>query len=920
MTMQLLVAAAVFLLIIGGVAAGFVLLGSGSQLEFQAAELQRVNELQQFTFQPTFAGDAEKPADLAYKLLESPPGATINSTTGAVAWTPAEADGPGAFRFLIQAATQGKTIQQAVQVVVAEVNQAPVFASDIRELSITAGQDQPVTLTATDADLPAVELRYKLGEGAPAGFAIDPRSGVLTSETDAVEAGLTLQVPIRVYEATRGGKEATMTLAVKITPSDEPMSQWAGSLRAAGKEVSRPVHFVSKAIGAAATRVNVDGAEVVFTQTSAPLTEARKQAMFDGLAAYAVQSGQPMPKAFGGGSTLAMYAGADAVVQQAIEKQFGAQIKRPEAVASNLPAVPEPTPFTVPEAKPQSVSGFTPEELTAITTAYDSGKLFKTKEYKTIRGLFAARFERMRGDDLKRGYGDRYDAMTKWFEENNDVKEEFYLALGQRDDVAAAAEIFSRLHEQFPDKLASYGNLAIAVSVVWDTPRAVYDYAHHQVRAKATMPSDMIDATGNFKYFLDAGSVMQGRGQWLPWEFLTYVINHKTPQNERVWAVQNYLGKRTMFGRCYQDVPYDMLMLNTQSEQARLNGHTYDLPSIRNIGGVCAHQADFASRVGKSLAVPAAYVGGESNSGERHAWVMWVELKNVTAKSIVFSLESHGRYRGDQYYVGTLRDPQNGQQITDRQLELRLHTVGADPVASRHADRLMELLPLAGGDKPLSTNDRFKYLTQVIELCPGCQEAWRALAKMAGEEEVRKEHTKKMHQVLDQAFRTFGNFPDFTLTIFDDLIQFSDNPATQAKLYERLVVQYTNMGRPDLGCEARLTLTDMLLKQERPLEAVTGLAVMIKAFPNEGRYVPRMLDRLDAICEITPNATPQLLAFYNQFLPTIKQMRGDRPSKYCISMFERGIALFQRHNQPAAAQLYSAQLAQIKAGKGRPDR
>jgi glycosyltransferase involved in cell wall biosynthesis len=42
---------------------------------------------------------------------------------------------------------------------------------------------------------------------------------------------------------------------------------------------------------------------------------------------------------------------------------------------------------------------------------------------------------------------------------------------------------------------------------------------------------------------------------------------------------------------------------------------------IREHGGVCAMQADFAARVAKSLGVPAEYVGGEANSGGLHAWL-----------------------------------------------------------------------------------------------------------------------------------------------------------------------------------------------------------------------------------------------------------------------------------------------------------
>jgi hypothetical protein len=46
-------------------------------------------------------------------------------------------------------------------------------------------------------------------------------------------------------------------------------------------------------------------------------------------------------------------------------------------------------------------------------------------------------------------------------------------------------------------------------------------------------------------------------------------------------------------------------------------------------------------------------------------------------------------------------------------------------------------------------------------------------------------------------------------------------------------------------------------------------------------------------------------------------MRGSRPSKYCIAMFERGIQRFQQHGQLQAAAAYAAQLSRIKAGLGR---
>ena len=78
-----------------------------------------------------------------------------------------------------------------------------------------------------------------------------------------------------------------------------------------------------------------------------------------------------------------------------------------------------------------------------------------------------------------------------------------------------------------------------------------------------------------------------------------------------------------------------------------------------------------------------------------------------------------------------------------------------------------------------------------------------------------------------------------------------------------------------------------------------------------------MLDRIEEICQDVEGATPHLLRFYASFLPKIPQMRGNRPSKYCMEMFRRGIALFRQHGELAAAQAFEAQLTRIEAGQGR---
>jgi hypothetical protein len=229
----------------------------------------------------------------------------------------------------------------------------------------------------------------------------------------------------------------------------------------------------------------------------------------------------------------------------------------------------------------------------------------------------------------------------------------------------------------------------------------------------------------------------------------------------------------------------------------------------------------------------------------------------------------------------------------------------------------MAAYPVLRDELELAINEQFSFVNRTINLCPGNEEAWKSLAAMASDEVVKEKHRKQMTGILNQLFSTFANFPDFTWTIFDDLIAYEERLKERIKLYERLVLLYQVAKRPDLACEARLRLTDLLAEDGRQLEAVEGLAATIYVFADEGRYVPRMLDRIEEICGNVEGATPHLLRFYTSFLPKIPQMRGDRPSKYCIEMYQRGIARFREHGEMAAAQLFEAQLAQIEAGRGR---
>lgn len=570
----------------------------------------------------------------------------------------------------------------------------------------------------------------------------------------------------------------------------------------------------------------------------------------------------------------------------------------PAAAADAPPARPAPSPSAPPPGTAE------------LRELYDTGQLFRDRGYAPLRRIFAERFAERHASDIEIALD---DDTRRWLDEHTEVKEELFTAIDPaHDDVAAALEMFAKLRRDDPDSLAAHWNLAVAVAVVWDDNRqAIYDYAHHQRRVKAVMPDGQLDAVANYQYLLDTDS-----GKYLPWEFLVYTVDHRTPLEERQWAVGNFLGKARMFGKCYSDVPYDHQLIATDEQIATMQGAAYTLENLLKLGGVCAHQADFSSRVGKSLGIPAIYAGGEAANQDQHAWVMWVELEAVGPSSIAFHLESAGRYRTDKYYVGNTRDPQTGEKITDRQLELRLHTVGMDARAARQADLAMAAYPELAESESLDVLGRLKYIAAVTELCPGNTEAWRELAGLAGTENLTRGQLRVLEKGIAQLFRTFSSMPDFTWEVFDDLTRCQADPKKRIDLYERLVTMYATADRPDLATQARLRQTDLYEAEDAPLVAARQLAATILAFADDGRYAPRMFDRMQQLCEPLEGGAEFIDQFYPRYLQKIPTHRGRTPSPYAKQMYGQAIEWYTKRGRADLVGQLNERLAWLEKGGG----
>jgi hypothetical protein len=543
-------------------------------------------------------------------------------------------------------------------------------------------------------------------------------------------------------------------------------------------------------------------------------------------------------------------------------------------------------------------------------------RAFIKGEDKKVREVFAKHFEAKYAAELAEGFGPDAEALRAWLAANPEVRELLFTAVEPGvDDVAKAAAVFRDLWKADAGAVKAHPNLAVAVAVVWDAPRAVYDYRGHQVRTKSLLPEAVKDVgpAENFRHVVDRATKLKGPQLQLPWEFLVHVVNHRTPAGERDWAVTNYLGRRAGVGTSYTDIVYDKEMLRTKSEVCKLNGRPYTLPGIKEFGGVCAMQADFAARVAKSLGVPAEYVGGEANSGGLHAWVVWAEVRSATKEQVVFTLESAGRYFMDQYYVGTLTDPQSGRQITDRDMDRQLTAVGTAPHSARQADLLMRAFPAVRDQRGTTVKEQQQYLNRVLALYPMSERAWLELAAM--HKDGKLTDAPEATQLANKALTTFARFPDFSWKVVDDLLTPQKDKAVRTRAFEKAVASYEGLGRPDLACEARLALVGYQVEAGDKRKAFDGLATTVRRFPTEGRYVPKMVSKMEDIARDIKGGPDLAAKFYLETLPRVPARRGAEVSEYCVRLHEQALAFLRDTGKAKEAGLVEQSLTRVKGGR-----
>jgi hypothetical protein len=172
------------------------------------------------------AFDPDLPANVLTYSLDpgAPTGASIDPSTGAISWVPAETQGTGDFTMTVRVRDNGTPAlehSRTFSVHVNEVNNAPVLQAILPQ-TIDEGQTLSITAQAADPDSPASAVTYSLEGTVPSGAAINPNTGLLTWPTSEATGPSTNIFNVRATENNAQSLSDSRSFSVVVREVNQP--------------------------------------------------------------------------------------------------------------------------------------------------------------------------------------------------------------------------------------------------------------------------------------------------------------------------------------------------------------------------------------------------------------------------------------------------------------------------------------------------------------------------------------------------------------------------------------------------------------------------------------------------------------------------------------------------------------------------
>jgi outer membrane protein assembly factor BamB len=425
--------------------------------------------------------------------------------------------------------------------------------------------------------------------------------------------------------------------------------------------------------------------------------------------------------------------------------------------------------------------------------------------------------------------------------------------------------ILQTLQAKFGPAVESHPHLALALALVGAGPEHPGANGECDLARKQGRPLPTVEQS--FAYYLQHENEMRTSLRNTPWPILAYVADNDVPLDEREWALKQY-GKVSEkdLGKIYYDVDYDTTKLQGKP---RLAG-PYTLPNLAKFGGVCRDQAYYASRVMKSLGLPAFYSRGEGK-GAGHAWVQWVQTGALSCEFM-----SSGRFDYDNYYTGDTFCPLADRVVLESEVRLTAAAVTASYRAYMDALIACQVYDLAAPEQRPAIAAVLKVASERSPYCPG---PWRRLAKACAEAVLTEAEGEKL---CNDAVTRLVTVPDLTFEVIEQVMagRFV-SPAGKAPqgvqknlaVLEQAFQLFEQAKRPDLSAKVRGLHGQYLEALGRHEDAVKVYVAAAQQYADKHYGFIMLVERVIELKK-GPEHRNWRIAFLNALLPKVKEYQS----------------------------------------------
>lgn len=452
-------------------------------------------------------------------------------------------------------------------------------------------------------------------------------------------------------------------------------------------------------------------------------------------------------------------------------------------------------------------------------------------------------------------YGKKFPPqMREYLLSNPALLADFFSILSPKDDKEKVFDILARLHLSDAEAFRKYTRLAMAISVVFDSP-VPKAFPHSQV-SKELLPREFPkpeEAFATWKSLKDRGRLLL-QPEKLSIDELKFLVSTLANGEDREWVQKSVPVNLSNINKLYSSVKYDYSRIRRKAFDWERGD--YRLKTIRNSGGICVDQAYYTVEVAKCRGVPAFIFSGAGSDGF-HAWAAYMQRPGAWNFDV-------GRYEGARFVTGKTLDPQTWDFVSDHALDSMREgfrngkKYRDNEIHTLFARRFLDAKDFKNAENSAKT---------AIALDRRNLETWEILIKAV---KGRGAGESELVSIRENAMKSFSKYPDMDAKFRRELMAYykSKGDDDSAHKLSSSAILKTRAARPDIALAFAVSELEDYIKSSNVEKLSQSYKRLLNVFKSDAAIccnnltIPtinallrnKKLDETDEIMKITRQA------------------------------------------------------------------